>query len=98
MRKLLLLGAFFGGMLTLPMLAQQPTTQWTGYLLPDPEPTPASAMRYAPGTVDPMPLTGGCPTNDAVGSSSNVFTQILTEANPVAVDNDINSIIFVHRN
>jgi PKD repeat protein len=55
-------------------------------------------MRYAPGTVDPMPLTGGCPTNDAVGSSSNVFTQILTEANPVAVDNDINSIIFVHRN
>ena len=59
----------------------------------------ASSARYLPGTPSrPQPLLGACLTTDLIGSSSNVFTQILTEAHPVAVDDDLNSIVFVHRN
>lgn len=83
----------------MPALAQQATSIWNGHLRPDPEPSVTSTARYAPGPVVlPQPLTGGCPTNDAVGSAVNVFTNILTEASPIAVDNDINTIIFTHRN
>jgi PKD repeat protein len=84
-------------MCSLQIFAQKPTTHWTGHLTPDPEPTAASAARYAPGALDPM-QNGGCVTTDAVGSASNVFTHILTEANPVAADNDLNTILYVHRN
>ncbi|HEX2901742.1 MAG TPA: hypothetical protein VHS96_18670, partial [Bacteroidia bacterium] len=99
MRKKLLLGAVLCGLFSLQALAQQPTSNPTGYLTPDQEGLPASVLRLAPGpVVNPMPLTGGCPGNDAIGTSSNVFTQILTEANPIAVNNDINTIVFVHRN
>jgi PKD repeat protein len=50
------------------------------------------------GTI--LPLMGvGCDVQkDGLGSSSNAFTNILTEANVVAVDNDINSVVFLHRN
>lgn len=98
MRKQLLLVALLSGVLALQNLAQKPTSNWTGYMVPDEEPSPASAARWEPGgAVNPLPL-GGCPVNDALGSSSNVFTHILTEANPVAVDNDLNTILYVHRN
>jgi PKD repeat protein len=97
MRKQLPLGALVFFLCCLQTFAQKPTTQWTGYLTPDPEPTAASAARYAPGTVDPRP-NGVCVGTDAVGSASNVFTHILTEANPVAADNDLNTILYVHRN
>jgi PKD repeat protein len=99
MRKRLLLGALLCGLFTLQAWAQKPTTQWLGHLTPDVESAPNSVLRLEPGPViNPMPLTGGCPGNDVVGTSSNVFTNILTEANPIAVDNEINSIVFLHRN
>ena len=99
MRKRLLLGALLCGLFTLQAWAQKPTTQWLGHLTPDVESAPNSVLRLEPGPViNPMPLTGGCPGNDVVGTSSNVFTNILTEANPIAVDNEINSIVVLHRN
>ncbi|MCB9235633.1 MAG: PKD domain-containing protein [Bacteroidia bacterium] len=39
-----------------------------------------------------------CTGVDNLGSASNMFTIIQTEANPIAVNNDINTMIFVHRN
>ncbi len=99
MRKRLLLGTFICGLLSLAGFAQKPTTQWLGHLTPDTDASNNTALRLEPGPViQPMPLTGGCPSHDVIGTSSNVFTNILTEANPIAVDNDINSILFVHRN
>jgi PKD repeat protein len=99
MRKRLLLGTFFCGLFSLTAFAQKPTTQWLGHLTPDSEPAIGSVLRNSPEpVVNPMPLTGGCPGNDALGTSSNVFTNILTEANPIAVDNSLNTILFVHRN
>ena len=60
---------------------------------------PASSARYVPGTPSlPQPLAGNCTSSDILGSASNVYTQILTEARPVAVDDDLNSILFLHRN
>jgi PKD repeat protein len=39
-----------------------------------------------------------CAVSDLVGSSSNMFTIGITESNSIAVDNNINSLIFIHRN
>lgn len=68
---------------------------------PSNEPAPAYVQRVtatpAPGHL-PAPLGPGCTGVDSLSTSSNMFTNILTEANPVAVDNATNSIIFVHRN
>lgn len=42
---------------------------------------------------------GPCPVDaNTVGSASNIFTQILTESNQVIANNDLNSILFIHRN
>jgi PKD repeat protein len=69
---------------------------------PSHEPTPAANARMsayvAPNHLPPAPLGGTCTGVDSLSSSSNLFTNILTEANPVAVDNATNSIIFIHRN
>lgn len=97
MRSRLLLLTAILGLGGLSAFGQKPVGPWTGYLTPEPE--NQSSARYEPGPVTfPQPLTGGCPGNDAIGSSSNVFTNILTEANPLAVDNATNSIVFIHRN
>lgn len=99
MRKKLLLCTLFCASLALPLLAQKPTTQWLGHLTPDAEPANGSVARFDPGPIlPPAPLTGGCANGVAVGSSSNVFTNILTEANPIVADNDLNTVIFGHRN
>lgn len=99
MRSKHLLGTALIGLFALQTLAQKPTNQWLGHLSPDPEPAPSSVYRLDPGPITPpMPLTGGCPGNDALGSASNVLTQVLTEANPIAVDNDLNTILYLHRN
>ena len=67
---------------------------------PSNEPAPAHVQRVtatpAPGHL-PASLGPGCTGVDSLSTSSNMFTNILTEANPVAVDNATNSIIFVHR-
>lgn len=39
-----------------------------------------------------------CPTAPAVGSSSNSYTNLLNSTNSVAVDKDLNSVVFIHRN
>lgn len=39
-----------------------------------------------------------CATTVAVGTSSNAFTNIESSTNAIAVDNDLNTVIFVHRN
>ena len=39
-----------------------------------------------------------CTDIDALGSSSNWYSIGLTESNAIAVDNDLNTVIFVHRN
>ncbi len=41
---------------------------------------------------------GQCTGTDLLGSASNMFTIGITESNSIAVDNNINSLIFVHRN
>lgn len=39
-----------------------------------------------------------CPSASSVGSASNIYTQILTEANPLAVNPELNTLVYVHRN
>lgn len=39
-----------------------------------------------------------CPTAPTVGSSSNSLTNVLHRTNSVAVDKDLNSVVFIHRN
>jgi PKD repeat protein len=96
-RNLRLTILLFLGMVGFHLFAQKPTSISQNYLVAEPE--PVQGARYAPGTPSEHPmLTGGCPGNDAIGTSSNAFTHILTEANDLAVDNAINSIVFVHRN
>jgi PKD repeat protein len=99
MRRKLLLSTLLACLCLGPVSAQQKTQVSNNYFATEPAPADLGTARYAPGPVlNPQPLTGGCPTNDAVGSASNAFTNILTEANPIAVNNDINTIIFAHRN
>lgn len=70
-------------------------------LPPSNEPTPPASyagVQAEPSHLPPAPLGANCTNVDSLSSASNLFTNILTEANPVAVDNATNSIIFVHRN
>ena len=39
-----------------------------------------------------------CTDTNALGSASNIYTIGLTESNAIAVNNDLNTIVFVHRN
>jgi hypothetical protein len=39
-----------------------------------------------------------CPTSSTVGSSSNSYTNSFGATNSVAVDKDLNSVVFIHRN
>ena len=46
-------------------------------------------------------ITGGGPcsvNNLTLGTASNAFTQILSESNQVIANNDLNSVLFIHRN
>ncbi len=39
-----------------------------------------------------------CTDTTAVGSASNAYSTALTESNAIAVDNDLNTLVFIHRN
>jgi Secretion system C-terminal sorting domain/Fibronectin type III domain len=43
-------------------------------------------------------ITNVCSTKDTLGSSANLFTNIYSETNPVAVDPASNTVVFIHRN
>lgn len=45
-----------------------------------------------------LPLGTACTGSDLLGSSSNMFTIGLTESSAIAVDNDIQTVLFLHRN
>jgi PKD repeat protein len=66
----------------------------------DAEPAAPVALRQVPGTgvLLPGPEGVACATIDNISSASNIFSIILTESNPIAVDNSLNTILFVHRN
>lgn len=68
----------------------------------EPPITAPNALRQAPGSgvIAPPPSYAGnpCPTIDNNGTASNIYSIILTESNPIAVDNDLNTMLFIHRN
>lgn len=43
-------------------------------------------------------LNSQCAVTDALGSATNMFTIGITESHSIAVNNDINSVVFIHRN
>ena len=44
------------------------------------------------------PFAQNCPTSSTVGSSSNSYTNSFGSTNSVAVDKNLNSVVFIHRN
>lgn len=78
--------------------AQQPTYPPSKYVLEGKKaPSTTHLRQNTPVPMAPL-TTSGCSPTDAMGTASNIFTLILNEANPLTVSNELNTIIFVHRN
>ncbi len=48
--------------------------------------------------VAPLTVNAQCATNVNGGSSTNMFTMVRNNSNPIAASKDLNTIVFIHRN